>query len=106
MLFGSGCSQLDVHLFEFFSFNEVVTPLHFRVPYMAVASCLEEDGKNIASDSDSESNTYLVLAADTKDGCDGGWYRTVGYHWVTFPPGYSPPSLFNITVTPRLRRWT
>ena len=99
--FGRWCIQVNTTAFEFVAYNLTSIP----VPFSQVVAYLEEDYRFKDSCSSSGIMTAFELAADVSSSCSGVRYRTVGYHWLTFPPGYAPPGVFIVGVTSWIQRW-
>jgi hypothetical protein len=77
--------------------NTVLDPPFMLMPFMCVYSQLMFGGALHDLRTSAKTNVWRVTASGSHPGCGAGYYYNLGYHWVEFPAGYSPPTGFVIT---------
>jgi hypothetical protein len=80
--------------------SEVVTPYHYRIPYMSVEAYLLEDGATLDYCSAARTNVYRLTPGRmyTLDWPD--YYQCVSHHYMEFPAGCDPQTAWVVLETP------
>ncbi|MBU1048432.1 hypothetical protein KKG90_00270 [Candidatus Bipolaricaulota bacterium] len=74
--------------------NTVVDPLFYHVPAMSVYCFLLEDGLNIFTHGDYDTDVWRVTSRESYAVSGGAYYQNMSYHFVDYPVGYYPPTIF------------
>jgi hypothetical protein len=80
--------------------TRITSPWHYAVPYMWLKVRLLYGGSTLDQRVVSRHNTWKVETYSAFRMPGPGEYQSISYHYIEFPSGYDPQTVYYIYVTP------